>query len=65
MSYRACFKTFKLNDDAKMHDVPENCMIRKHKDSKRRIQEKNCRSDVDMMSCLASTTCTDILFAVC
>ena len=54
----------KLNDDAKMYDASENCMLHKDKDGKRRIQEWNYRSVISMMSYLASRTRPDVLFAV-
>ena len=56
-------ETLKLNDNAKMDDARENCMLHKDKDIKRRIQECNYRCVIGMMSCLASTIRPAVSFA--
>ena len=47
-----------------MHDTPANVTLHKDESVKKRAQSWNYRSVIGMMSCLASTSRPDILFAV-
>ena len=53
-------ETLGLNDDSKTHDTPANAVLHKETDGKSRVQSCNCRSAVDILSCLASTSCPGV-----